>query len=77
MLGLKIRSCLGPPTSKQHRADLESFQIWLLPDAPRNCKSQKPSWPVTPSSVETTQIYTHVMQQPGLGVRSPLDGLAM
>jgi integron integrase len=25
-------------------------------------------------SVETTQIYTHVMQQPGLGVRSPLDG---
>lgn len=27
-------------------------------------------------SVETTQIYTHVMQKPGLGVRSPLDGLA-
>ena len=26
------------------------------------------------SSVETTQIYTHVMQTPGLGVRSPLDG---
>ncbi len=26
-------------------------------------------------SVETTQIYTHVMQKPGLGVRSPLDGL--
>ena len=26
------------------------------------------------SSVETTQIYTHVMQKPGLGVRSPLDG---
>ena len=25
------------------------------------------------SSVETTQIYTHVMQKPGLGVRSPLD----
>ena len=25
-------------------------------------------------SVETTQIYTHVMQRPGLGVRSPLDG---
>jgi integron integrase len=25
-------------------------------------------------SVETTQIYTHVMQKPGLGVRSPLDG---
>ncbi len=24
--------------------------------------------------VETTQIYTHVMQKPGLGVRSPLDG---
>ncbi len=24
-------------------------------------------------SVETTQIYTHVMQQPGMGVRSPLD----
>jgi len=24
-------------------------------------------------SVETTQIYTHVMQQPGLGVLSPLD----
>jgi integron integrase len=24
-------------------------------------------------SVETTQIYTHVMQRPGLGVRSPLD----
>ena len=77
MPGMKIRSCLGPPTSKQDRADLESFQIWLLPDAPRNCKSQKPSWPVTPSSVETTQIYTHVMQKPGLGVRSPLNGLAM
>lgn len=26
------------------------------------------------NSVETTQIYTHVMQTPGLGVRSPLDG---
>jgi integron integrase len=25
-------------------------------------------------SVATTQIYTHVMQKPGLGVRSPLDG---
>jgi len=24
--------------------------------------------------VATTQIYTHVMKQPGLGVRSPLDG---
>jgi len=23
--------------------------------------------------VSTTQIYTHVMQKPGLGVRSPLD----
>ncbi|MFT3781030.1 MAG: integron integrase [Nibricoccus sp.] len=27
-------------------------------------------------SVETTQIYTHVMQKPGMGVRSPLDGLS-
>ena len=26
------------------------------------------------SKVETTQIYTHVMQKPGSGVRSPLDG---
>ena len=26
------------------------------------------------SSVETTQIYTHVMAKPGIGVRSPLDG---
>lgn len=26
-------------------------------------------------SVETTQIYTHVMQKPGLGTRSPLDSL--
>jgi integron integrase len=26
-------------------------------------------------SVETTQIYTHVMQKPGLGVKSPLDRL--
>jgi integron integrase len=25
------------------------------------------------ASLETTQIYTHVMQRPGLGVRSPLD----
>ncbi len=25
------------------------------------------------NSVETTQIYTHVMQSPGVGVRSPLD----
>lgn len=25
-------------------------------------------------SVQTTQIYLHVMQKPGLGVRSPLDG---
>jgi site-specific recombinase XerD len=25
-------------------------------------------------SVETTQIYTHVMVKPGMGVRSPLDG---
>jgi len=28
-------------------------------------------------SVETTQIYTHVMQKPGMGVRSPLDGLRL
>jgi site-specific recombinase XerD len=27
------------------------------------------------ASVETTQIYTHVMQKPGIGVKSPLDGL--
>jgi site-specific recombinase XerD len=27
------------------------------------------------NSVETTQIYTHVMTRPGLGVRSPLDRL--
>jgi integrase len=26
-------------------------------------------------SVETTQIYTHVMQKPGVGVKSPLDAL--
>lgn len=25
--------------------------------------------------VSTTQIYTHVMQRPGIGVRSPLDGI--
>jgi integrase len=25
------------------------------------------------ASVETTQIYTHVMRKPGVGVRSPLD----
>jgi site-specific recombinase XerD len=24
--------------------------------------------------VATTQIYTHVMKKPGLGVKSPLDG---
>ena len=24
--------------------------------------------------VATTQIYTHVMEEPGIGVRSPLDG---
>ena len=24
--------------------------------------------------VTTTQIYTHVMHKPGIGVRSPLDG---
>lgn len=27
------------------------------------------------ANVETTQIYTHVMQKPGVGVRSPLDSL--
>ena len=26
-------------------------------------------------NIETTQIYLHVMQKPGAGVRSPLDGL--
>jgi site-specific recombinase XerD len=26
------------------------------------------------ASVETRQIYSHVMRRPGLGVRSPLDG---
>ncbi|MBM3877361.1 MAG: integron integrase, partial [Verrucomicrobia bacterium] len=25
-------------------------------------------------SLTTTQIYTHMMQKPGIGVRSPLDG---
>ncbi|WPJ95783.1 hypothetical protein SH580_20400 [Coraliomargarita algicola] len=28
-----------------------------------------------PFTRETTQIYTHVMQKPGVGVRSPLDSL--
>ena len=27
------------------------------------------------SDVRTTMIYTHVMQKPGIGVRSPLDGV--
>ena len=27
------------------------------------------------SSVETTMIYTHVMNRPGMHVKSPLDGL--
>ena len=27
------------------------------------------------SKVETTQIYTHVLQKPGLGRRSPMDDL--
>jgi integron integrase len=27
------------------------------------------------NDVKTTEIYTHVMQKPGLGVRSPLNGL--
>ena len=27
------------------------------------------------ASVETTQVYLHVMQKPGVGVRSPLDSL--
>jgi site-specific recombinase XerD len=27
------------------------------------------------ADVCTTQIYTHVMKKPGLGVRSPLDSL--
>ena len=26
-------------------------------------------------SVETTQIYTHVMRRPGLGITSPMDRL--
>jgi site-specific recombinase XerD len=26
------------------------------------------------ADVATTQIYTHVMKKPGIGVRSPLDG---
>src|SRR5208282_958679 len=26
-------------------------------------------------NVTTTQIYTHVMSKPGIGVRSPLDGI--
>ena len=26
-------------------------------------------------SVETTMIYTHVLNKPGLGVKSPLDSL--
>ncbi|MGC4073103.1 MAG: integron integrase [Nibricoccus sp.] len=28
-------------------------------------------------SVETTQIYTHVLKKPGVGVRSPLDGFGV
>ena len=26
------------------------------------------------ASVKTTQIYTHVLKKPGMGVKSPLDG---
>ncbi len=29
------------------------------------------------ADIRTTQIYLHVMQKPGLGVKSPLDGLGM
>ena len=28
------------------------------------------------SKIETTQIYTHVMKKPGIGVRSPLNEIA-
>jgi hypothetical protein len=34
-----------------------------------------PQWKDVLASVETTQIYTHVMRKPGLGVRSPFDAL--
>jgi hypothetical protein len=27
------------------------------------------------ASIATTQIYLHVMKKPGVGVRSPLDGI--
>jgi hypothetical protein len=33
------------------------------------------AWRLNRFDVATTQIYTHVMARPGLGIRSPLDRL--
>jgi hypothetical protein len=41
--------------------------------APTMPREAKPFTRLGHESVETTQIYTHVMAKPGLGVRSPLD----
>jgi integrase len=50
-------------------------------DQPRDRTTASPSGGFTRQDllghkdVATTMIYTHVMQKPGIGVRSPLDGI--
>jgi Phage integrase, N-terminal SAM-like domain/Phage integrase family len=50
------------------RAECSAWRpIWGRKATQRGCPQGGRRW------AQTTQIYTHVMQRPGLGVRSPLD----
>ena len=51
-------------------AELAAFLSHLAKDRDVAASTQNQAL----NALETTQIYTHVMQKPGLGVRSPLDG---
>jgi len=69
------RSPLAPEVKRAHAHAICSFL--------RHCKTEHAPATIRTvqdllghASVETTQIYTHVMQKPGLGIRSPLDALS-
>lgn len=67
-----------PSYSSCRRRCIAISDSWNSPDQPPGAAC-RPSYIRTVqelmghASVETTQIYLHVMKKPGLGVRSPLD----
>ena len=59
---------LNCPMGGRYENILTHFRRVVVLKMRDSCKKRE-------KSVETTQVYLHVMQKPGAGVRSPLDSL--